>query len=241
MRLWELEAALGAVRPFPSPTIELEQYVTPAALAARLIHTASTAFDDVAGRAVADFGAGTGVLGIAAALAGAASVVAVDVDARALAVAAANAAAAGVVLDCVVADILPRPAAPPPPPPPPWTRPPRRWRARGCPPPLGAPPPPVDTVVMNPPFGTRVAGADVAFLLAAAHTATRAVYSLHKTSTRAHVGAAAAASGAVPVVVARLRFPLPRAYAFHRRAVGEVAVDLWRLDTAAVGSGRRVV
>jgi predicted RNA methylase len=47
-----------------------------------------------------------------------------------------------------------------------------------------------DTVVMNPPFGTRRKGADVDFLRAAARLvrgAGGAVYSLHKSSTRAHL------------------------------------------------------
>ncbi|XP_048442317.1 rRNA N6-adenosine-methyltransferase METTL5-like isoform X2 [Pyrus x bretschneideri] len=42
----------------------------------------------------------------------------------------------------------------------------------------------VDTVVMNPPFGTRKKGADMDFLSVALKIATQAVYSLHKTSTR---------------------------------------------------------
>ena len=42
----------------------------------------------------------------------------------------------------------------------------------------------VDTVVMNPPFGTRKKGADMEFLSAAMKVASQAVYSLHKTSTR---------------------------------------------------------
>eukprot|EP00170_Pyropia_yezoensis_P008434 contig_35270_g8463 len=112
MRLWELEAALGAIRPFPAPTIAREQYVTPPGLAARLIHTAVTAHDDIVGRAVADLGAGTGALAVAAGLAGAATVLAVDIDGGALGVATAAAAAAGVTLDCVVADVLPPPLSP---------------------------------------------------------------------------------------------------------------------------------
>jgi len=44
-----------------------------------------------------------------------------------------------------------------------------------------------DTVVMNPPFGTRQKGADMGFLRAALSIAKTAVYSLHKTSTRAHI------------------------------------------------------
>jgi hypothetical protein len=41
-----------------------------------------------------------------------------------------------------------------------------------------------DTVVTNPPFGTRCKGADMVFLKAAIGHCTTAVYSLHKTSTR---------------------------------------------------------
>lgn len=42
----------------------------------------------------------------------------------------------------------------------------------------------VDTVVMNPPFGTRVKGVDLEFVRRALSVASTAVYSLHKTSTR---------------------------------------------------------
>lgn len=41
-----------------------------------------------------------------------------------------------------------------------------------------------DTVIMNPPFGTRCKGIDMAFIRTALDLATSAVYSLHKTSTR---------------------------------------------------------
>lgn len=42
-----------------------------------------------------------------------------------------------------------------------------------------------DTVIMNPPFGTKKnAGVDIQFLKAAITLARKVVYSLHKTSTR---------------------------------------------------------
>eukprot|EP00976_Prorocentrum_cordatum_P004555 89401-Prorocentrum_minimum.AAC.2 len=45
-----------------------------------------------------------------------------------------------------------------------------------------------DTVLMNPPFGTRRKGADMEFLRAGfAIDGVRAVYSLNKSSTRAHI------------------------------------------------------
>ena len=45
-----------------------------------------------------------------------------------------------------------------------------------------------DTVIMNPPFGTKHnKGLDMLFLQTGISLASRAVYSLHKTSTREHV------------------------------------------------------
>ncbi len=61
--------------------------------------------DEVVGRQVVDFGAGSGIVGIAAARAGARSVVAVDVDPEARAVALANAETNGVRL--AVSDSIP--------------------------------------------------------------------------------------------------------------------------------------
>jgi predicted RNA methylase len=62
-----------------------------------------------------------------------------------------------------------------------------------------------DTVLMNPPFGTRVAGIDMRFLEYAAQIANTAVYSLHKTATRAHVLKRGAELGLEGTVVAELR------------------------------------
>ncbi|HEX3699243.1 MAG TPA: 50S ribosomal protein L11 methyltransferase [Phenylobacterium sp.] len=66
----------------------------------------------VAGRAVVDFAAGSGIVGIAAAKAGAASVLAADIDPFCGAAAALNAAANGVVLAFTDDDLLQ--ASPPP-------------------------------------------------------------------------------------------------------------------------------
>jgi predicted RNA methylase len=44
-----------------------------------------------------------------------------------------------------------------------------------------------DTVIMNPPFGTKMKGADMAFLRAAASLGPKQIYSLNKSSTRSHI------------------------------------------------------
>lgn len=60
----------------------------------------------VAGRTVLDFAAGCGVLGIAAARAGARTVTACDIDETAMAACGLNAALNGVALDCVAGEML---------------------------------------------------------------------------------------------------------------------------------------
>lgn len=44
-----------------------------------------------------------------------------------------------------------------------------------------------DTVIMNPPFGTKIKGADMQFLRAACSLGPQQIYSLHKSSTRTHI------------------------------------------------------
>lgn len=90
IRLKDLERALSSIPAHPAPREELEQYATPAHLAAPLLHEAF-ALGDVAGKRVADLGCGTGVFALGAALLGAREVVGVDVDAASLVVARAQA------------------------------------------------------------------------------------------------------------------------------------------------------
>lgn len=62
--------------------------------------------------------------------------------------------------------------------------------------------------------------------------ARRAVYSLHKTSTRAYVAQLARGTlGARSAeVLAQLRYDLPASYAFHKKATKDIDVDLWRFE-----------
>lgn len=87
----QLERLLSSIPAHPAPRVELEQYATPADLAAPLLFEAR-ALGDVEGKRVVDLGCGTGVFAIGAALLGAAEVVGVEVDAAALALAREHAA-----------------------------------------------------------------------------------------------------------------------------------------------------
>lgn len=85
MRAHELERALSTIPRHPKPKVELEQYATPADVAAPLLFEAF-ALGDLEGKTVADLGAGTGVLSIGSALMGG-RVIAVETDEDAITVA----------------------------------------------------------------------------------------------------------------------------------------------------------
>lgn len=171
MRLRELESELSKVAGFEKPKMELEQYATSGHIAAQLVHRMQDEYGDVEGKTVCDLGCGTGMLSIACALQDAAHVVGVDGDQEALDVADRNIGdmQLGGLVDVVRADVVQGVAL--------------RDKA-------------FDVVVMNPPFGTKRRGADVAFLRAAVQLASETVYSLHKTSTRAFISRRAASWGA---------------------------------------------
>lgn len=105
IRRKELELVLSKTAPHSNPRVELEQYTTPAPLAADLLHTAAYTFRDIVGRRVVDLGCGTGRLAVGAAHLGAEYVVGIDRDPAAIAVAQGNAERAGVRVEWVVGDI----------------------------------------------------------------------------------------------------------------------------------------
>ncbi|KAJ8556556.1 hypothetical protein K7X08_035731 [Anisodus acutangulus] len=202
LKLKQLEGLLGSLEQFSTPKIELEQYPTGAHIASRMLYTAENSFEDVNSKVVADFGCGCGTLGLAAGLLGAESVIGLDIDTESLEIASANMDELELDMDFIQCDI-------------------RNLKRRGQ---------IVETVVMNPPFGTRRKGADMDFLSAAMKVASQAVYSLHKTTTREHVKRAALRdyNARSAEVICELRYDVPQLYKFHKKKEVDIAVDLWR-------------
>ena len=89
----------------------------------------------------------------------------------------------------------------------------------------------VDTVLTNPPFGTKHnAGMDVQFLRTATRLARKSVYSFHKSSTRDYLLNKVASWGMEVSVVAEMKFDIPNTYKFHQKKCVDVEVDLLRVS-----------
>jgi putative methylase len=180
-----LARRLERVAPFDTPRVDLEQYPTPADVAASLLHRA--ALDGDLDRPVVDLGAGTGRLAIGAALIGAPAV-GVEIDRDALRVARRNerrvCGASGEVA-WIHGDAT-RPAV----------------ELDGT------------TVVTNPPFGAQAASqGDRGFLAAAADAAVS--WSLHNAGSREFAESFAADRGGTVTAAFAVELALDRQFAFH--------------------------
>ena len=200
MKLKHLEMTLQRVRGFSRPQAALEQYQTPAPLAARLLYHALMK-GDIERKQVCDLGCGTGVLAIGAALLGAETIVGIDIDERALAIARENAGLLDTNITFLAADV----------------------REAGCRERIGT----CDTVVMNPPFGAQKAHADRPFIDCALAVAG-VTYSIFNAGSIPFVEAYTAQKAEITEKIGGA-FPIKRTFAFHKRDVQEIEVEILRL------------
>lgn len=210
MKLKRLLHIPEEIETFENRKIELEQYTTSSHIAACILHTAQFVYGDITNKCVADLGCGSGILTIGAALLDARYCTGFDIDPSALSLSVENAVDRNVSGQCefILCDVKQIDKS-------------MQLKA-------------FDTVIMNPPFGTRAKGVDLEFLKMAVSLATNAVYSLHKTSTRKHVISTAKQLGVHPKVIAELRFDLPASYKFHKYNSVDVQVDLIRFTWKSI-------
>ncbi|XP_062862217.1 rRNA N6-adenosine-methyltransferase METTL5 [Trichomycterus rosablanca] len=203
MKLKELESCLQQVDGFAEPKILLEQYPTSPHIAGCMLYTIHNTFDDIENKLVADLGCGCGVLSIGAAVLDAGLAVGFDIDDDALDIFKQNVEEFELPnIDMVQIDICSVGSL---------------YEKR------------FDTVIMNPPFGTKHnQGIDMQFLKTAISMSRGAVYSLHKTSTRDHIQKKANDWKVKMEVIAELRYDLPASYKFHKKKSVDIQVDFIR-------------
>ncbi len=195
-----LAVALSKLKGFSEPKVSLEQYTTEPDVAADMIWNALMQ-GDIENKKVADLGAGTGFLGIGALILGAAEVIFVESESSALETARQNLAWAQETYGYEgTARFIEADV--------------RQFQEE------------VDTVVENPPFGTKIIHADKAFLETALHIAKK-TYSLHKTTSEAFVHAIARDHGTQVVLAGKYLYPLPATMAHHTQKRAFIEVSLF--------------
>ncbi|KAL0212932.1 hypothetical protein RCL1_006558 [Eukaryota sp. TZLM3-RCL] len=205
MKLHELESSLQQVQDFISPKITLEQYITPPHIAARMLHVAELSYGDIIDKNILDLGMGTGMLSIGAAILGANTINSIEIDPDAIAIAEQNLSTLEIdnitIHNADVASINTDNF------------------------------PNINTVLLNPPFGTKNnAGIDILFLTKAIEISKGSVYSLHKSSTINHVVRVAKKYHVTVDVIATLHYDLPKTMKFHKKNVETVSVDIVRIQ-----------
>ncbi len=153
---------------------------------------------DIEDRSVADFGCGNGILGIAAALLGASEVIGVDIDPSCISTAWRNARRLGLMNV-------------------------RFFRGDVLSLDLH-----IDTVIQNPPFGTKIRHMDILFLEKAIKCA-EVVYSIHKAGNLPFIGKKVSSLGARLELLARMPLIIPQMYDFHKKRKYVVEVELYRV------------
>ncbi|KAG5684669.1 hypothetical protein PVAND_013887 [Polypedilum vanderplanki] len=207
IKLKKLEEYLQCVDSFENPKILLEQYITPSHISSHFLYTIQNNYDDIRGKLVADLGSGTGMLSIGSAILEASHVIGFEIDSEALQIARFNADEMEVqnidFLQCdVLTDFIDS----------------RFHKA-------------FDTVILNPPFGTKKnAGIDIEFLKTAILLSNTSIYSLHKTSTRNYIQKKSKEFNCKGEVIAELRYNLDSSYKFHKKASKDIEVDVWRFS-----------
>lgn len=197
-----LEIALQRIPRHPKPKQDLEQYATPATIAADVLWNACS-LGDIEGKKVVDLGCGTGIFAIGAALLGAREAVGVDIDPDATVVAEVQAKEmeVGENTRFISTDV--------------------RYFAENA-----------DTVIQNPPFGAQKAHrkeADRIFLAKAMDIAP-VVYSFHLAETKEFVEKFVESLGASVTHRFCYRFSIPHTYAFHTREKAEFEVVVLRIE-----------
>ena len=200
MKLKRLEMTLERIAGFSRPRPALEQYQTPAPLAARLLFHALMK-GDIEGRVVCDLGSGSGVLAIGAALLGAESVIGVDCDPKAVDIAHANAALLDAGVEFITGDV----------------------QDPALPEVLGS----CDTVIMNPPFGAQKVHADRPFIDLAISIAP-VTYSIFNAGSTQFIKTYTEGRAEIDERVGGV-FPIKRTFSFHTQDIREIKVEILRL------------
>jgi putative methylase len=199
-----LEMILQKIPPHKSPKVHLEQYTTPANIAADILWNAYS-LGDIMDKKIVDLGCGTGILAIGAALLGAEKVIGIDIDPDTIKIAELQSSKFGVdditeFISMDVQDVIQK----------------------------------ADTVIQNPPFGAQKAGtknADRLFIKKATEIAP-VIYSFHIKETEEFVENFFDSLGGSTTYKFYYSFNIPKIYDFHQKEKINIDVVVLRIEKA---------
>ena len=201
MKKKQLEILLSQAPAHPDPKPELEQYLTPSPIAADVLFIAYSS-GDIAGKRVADLGAGTGIFSAGASVLGAQKVYAIEVDEPTVAKGKAWLEtldmSGKVEVAYITSDV-------------------KEFNEK------------VDTVIQNPPFGSQHKHADRLFIEKACSIAN-VVYGLHMTNTSEFIIRYASKLGFDAIVVKNYKLTIKHTFSFHTKERKSFDVSLFRME-----------
>jgi len=205
-----LAIILSKLKNFENPKLREEQYSTDSESAASLLWDLHMK-GRITGKVIADLGAGTGILGLGAALLGAKKVYLVEKDPDAAKLAKDNLddlktkyeLKSVEIINSDISDFHKKDLA------------------------VGM----VDMVLMNPPFGTKTKHADKMFLEKAFKIAGE-IYSFHKSSTSEFIIKFCADNGFAAEKYMNIQFPIKASHRFHSRKIHRIEVACFRIVRA---------
>ncbi|MFA5141630.1 MAG: METTL5 family protein [Candidatus Woesearchaeota archaeon] len=201
----KLAIILSKLKVFENPRADLEQYPTWSEIAAVMLWKC---YMDGNLKTIADLGAGTGILGIGAALLGAKKVYMVEIDENAIKIAKENQKTIekeyGIKLPITYIN-----------------KPISEFRTK------------VDTIIQNPPFGVQKEHADKEFLEKAMEISDN-IYSLHKIESQNFVQKLANDRGFGLVDTIGFHFLIKRSMEFHTKRIKDVKVACFVLRRKSI-------
>lgn len=213
MRKKQLEIFLSNLREMEDPDMFEEQYTTPGDIASEIALFAYHR-GDVEGKTVVDLGAGTGRLGIASLLLGAKKVYFVEKDKRAIDILNDNLKTLTLKSDEILGEYEIKDGDV------------LDVLLRG------------DTIIQNPPFGTKKRKMDTNFLKKAFEIGD-VVYSLHKKGNYDFIRNVALENRFELVEMQKYNFPIKAMFEVHKKRRVLIEVELYRFMRCYDGSERR--
>ena len=206
----ELAIILSRLRKYDKASVKLEQYTTDSEIASDVLWQAYM-HRDIDDKTIADLGSGTGILGIGCLILGAKKVYFVDNDENSLKIAKSN---LEYVKSCIKSEDSKEKAI--------------KGEAVFICKDISDFNEKVDTVIQNPPFGTKQKHADKMFL-EKAFSITKIIYSFHKLETERFVNKISEDYGFEITHLWKFDFPIKATYSFHRKKIQRIKVGCWRI------------